>query len=169
MLAYLRNAFIVLLSYFLSKKTVARLFRYWHGRHFSALDDQVSDTTLEELLDAMKLGLRLFPDWRRRIEGFHGTLVFAAKSAATPKREGVQATAIFDGQRMKVLRTGADRFNAKVTFSEPLALFQFILSRNHDIVDALLKNAVETKGNLNYVYRFGFLVMEMTRWMRAIA
>lgn len=169
MLAYLRNALIVFLSYFLSKKTVARLFRYWHGRHFNTLDDQVSDTTLEELLDAMKLGLRLFPDWRQRIQGFHGTLVFEAKSAANPKRKGVQATAMFDGQRMQVLRTGADRFNAKVTFSDPLELFRFIMSRNHDIVDSLLKNAVETKGNLNYVYRFGFLVMEMTRWMRAIA
>lgn len=169
MLTYLRNFLITLFSYVLSKKRIARLFRHWHGRHFNSLDENVSDTTLEGLLGAMELGIRLFPDWRARVQGFQGTIVFAAKSAENPKLEPVQATAIFDGKGMTFLHTGTDTFSAKVTFSDPMALFSFILSREHDIVEGLLKNAVETKGNLNYVYRFGFVVMEMTRWMRAIA
>jgi hypothetical protein len=169
MLTYLRNLLISLLSHVLPARTLARLFRRWHGQHFDMLDEKVSDTTLEGLLGAMEVGIKLFPAWRERVQGFRGTLVFTAKSATNPKREPVQATAIFDGKGMVVRREGAASFNAKVTFSDPLALFSFLLSREHDIGEALLKNAVETKGNLNYVYRFGFLVMEMTRWMRAIA
>jgi hypothetical protein len=169
MLTYLRNLLISLLSYLLSQKTLGRLFRRWHGRHFDRLDEKVSDTTLEGLLGAMEVGVKIFPAWRERVRGFRGTIVFTAKSTTNPKREPVHATAIFDGKGMVVRREGATAFNAKVTFSDPLALFSFLLSREHDISEALLKNAVETKGNLNYVYRFGFLVMEMTRWMRAIA
>jgi len=169
MLTYLRNILLSVLSHVLPNRALARLFRWWHGRHFNDLDGSVSDKTLEGLLTAMELGFRFVPHWGERIRGFSGTLVFAARSASDPRRKPVQATAIFDGGRMTVLHEAADSCDARVTFSSPEALFSFIMSRSHDIVEALLTNSVETEGNLNYVYRFGFLVTEMTRWMRISA
>jgi hypothetical protein len=165
MLTYLRNLLLFVLSKALPERLLKRLFRRWHGRHFDALDAEVSDKTLEGLLVAMDLGFHLFPAWRRHIQGFKGAIVFTAKSLADGKTR-VQATAIFDGRHMKVDRKAVEAPTAEVIFTSPLALFSFILSRSPDIVEALLANAVETKGNLNYVYRFGFLFMEMTRWLR---
>jgi hypothetical protein len=165
MLAYLLNLLISVLSKILPDKLLNWLFRRWHGRWFDRLDAEVSDEVLEGLLCAMEWGFRLFPGWREHIQGFRGTIVFIAKSPSNGK-PGVQATAIFDGRHMTVSRKAVSSPTAEVVFATPFALFSFILSRSHDIVDALLANAVETKGNLNYVYRFGFLVMEMTRWLR---
>jgi hypothetical protein len=169
MLVKLRDALIVFFSTLLPKGVVKWLFRCWHGRRFNKLDGEVSDQVLEQLLKAMAWGFRLVPHWRDEIKGFRGTIVFAAKAVSGSNREPVQATAVFDGQRMTVLQKAVESFDAKVTFSNAGALFSFILSRSHDVVDSLLKNAVETKGNINYVYRFGFLVMEMTRWTRGLA
>lgn len=168
MLAYLRDKLIAVFSFIVPTWLATFLFRCWHGRRFDIFDAKVSDKALEGLLHAMAWGILLFPDWRKRMQGFQGTLVFAARASQDPKREPVQATAKFDGKRMIVLKEAAKSFDVKVTFSEPLELFRFVASRKHDIVEALLKNAVDTQGNINYVYRFGFLVMEMTRWMRAV-
>ncbi len=168
MLAYLRDKLIAILSAIVPTRVMTFLFRFLRGRRFQVFDAKVSDKSLEGLLNAMAWGILLFPDWRRRMQGFRGTLVFAARASQDPKREPVQATAEFDGKRMIVRKEAAKSFDVKVTFSEPLELFRFVASRKHDIVEALLKNAVDTQGNLNYVYRFGFLVMEMTRWMRVV-
>ncbi len=165
MLTYLRNILIAALSRVLPGGWSAAIFRWWHGRLFDEIDGKATNATLQAMLFAMEWGLRLVPHWRKRIQGFKGTIVFAAKSPADEKREVVQATAVFDGQQMKVLRDEVGSFDVKVAFSDPNALFAFLMSRNHDIVDALLTNSVETTGNLNYVYRFGFLAIEMTRWL----
>jgi hypothetical protein len=168
MLTYLRNFLLFTLSKVLPQRLLNWLFRRWHGRRFDALDAEVSDKTLDGLLVAMDWAFRLFPTWRKHIQGFEGTIVFTAKSPLDGKI-GVQATAIFDGRHMTVRHEAVRSPTAEVIFANPLALFSFIMSRTPDIVDALLANALETKGNLNYVYRFGFLFMEVTRWLRTPA
>jgi hypothetical protein len=168
MLTYLRDLLTTLLSKLLPASILMWLFRWWHGRCFNEMDGKATDATLEALLTAMQWGYRLFPAWRSRIQGFQGTIVFAAKSPSDGA-DVVHATAVFDGSRMKALCRAADSFDVKVTFRDPGSLFAFLMSRNHDIADALLTNSIDTAGNLNYVYRFGFLAMEMTRSLRALA
>jgi hypothetical protein len=39
----------------------------------------------------------------------------------------------------------------------------FLLSKNQDILDSVLANTVEVDGNLNYIYKFGFMVRDLIR------
>ena len=39
----------------------------------------------------------------------------------------------------------------------------FLFSRDQDILDSLLANDVELDGNLNYIYKFGFMARDLGR------
>jgi hypothetical protein len=53
--------------------------------------------------------------------------------------------------------------DVQVTFTNAKALWSFLLSENQDVLNSILENTVEVEGNLNYLYRFGFLAKELTR------
>jgi len=62
---------------------------------------------------------------------------------------------------MTVLDTLADPCTVKVTFSDVKALRGFLFSGNQDILNSLLTNDVSVSGNLNYIYKFGFMVRDL--------
>jgi len=54
-------------------------------------------------------------------------------------------------------------WNVRVTFRNAEGLRAFLLSKNQDILDSILRNDVEVDGNLNYIYKLGFMARELTR------
>ena len=44
-----------------------------------------------------------------------------------------------------------------VTFKNADALMRFLLAEKKDILQSLLNNEVQIAGNLNYLYKFGFM------------
>ena len=64
---------------------------------------------------------------------------------------------------MKVYVKQKNGWNVKVTFKDAPSLKQFLFSRNQDILDSLLTNTVEVDGNLNYLYKFGFMSRDLMR------
>jgi hypothetical protein len=62
---------------------------------------------------------------------------------------------------MTVHAEAIDDWDVKVTFKDAAALRAYLFSRNQDILDSILKNDVEVDGNLNYIYRFGFLARDL--------
>ncbi len=50
-----------------------------------------------------------------------------------------------------------------MTFRNPVALRDFLFSKNQDVLQSLLKNEVTVEGNLNYLYKFGFMAKDLMR------
>ncbi len=73
------------------------------------------------------------------------------------------AAATFKDGDMKVHEEAVDDWNVCITFKDAAALNAFIFSRDQDILDSLLANDVEVDGNLNYVYKFGFMARDLGR------
>jgi hypothetical protein len=48
-----------------------------------------------------------------------------------------------------------------VTFKDPAALRRFLFSRDQDVLARILANEIAVDGNLNYVYKFGFMVRDL--------
>lgn len=117
----------------------------------------MTDAFMETLLRAMEVAFMVSGNYRRNIDGFRATYVFRTDDGR------IGATAQFDGGRMHVRSTAEARYDACISFKDARALWAFLLSGNQDILDSLLANAVEVDGNLNYVYRFGFLARDLTR------
>lgn len=130
--------------------------RLWQRHVIRELGGTVTDGFLELLLRAMGFAFELSPAYRRNIEGFEGVLLFTAG-------DGVAASATFQNGQMTMGHEHIDHPNAQIAFRDPAALRAYLLSGGQDILQAILENKVETKGNLNYIYRFGFLARDLAR------
>ena len=116
---------------------------------------KVTDTFLESLLNGMDLAFSLSKGYRRNIRDFEGRYLFRTAD------DIVAAAAIFKHGDMEVYREAIDDWDVRVTFKDADALNAFIFSRDQDILDSLLANDVEVDGNLNYIYKFGFMARDL--------
>lgn len=128
---------------------------------------EVTDEFLELLLIVMKfafsidkaldLSLSPFEGYRKNIEGFRGSYLFMTSDNL------VSASAIFANGDMKVEDDPIDDWDVRVTFKDASSLRVFLFSKDQDILNSLLENKVEVDGNLNYIYKFGFMARDLGR------
>ena len=122
------------------------------------LPGEVTDKFLELLLGGMDLAFLVWPGYSKNIEGFKGRYLFRTADNL------VAAAVIFENGDMKVDREpedDPDKWDVRVTFKDAAALRDFMFSRDQDILNSLLKNDVELDGNLNYIYKFGFMARDL--------
>jgi hypothetical protein len=121
------------------------------------LQGEVTDEFLEVLLHGMKLAFTLSGDYRRNLRGFRGAYVFRTADGA------VTVSARFADGEMHVDGGALPDWDVRVTFVTPQALWSFLLSKDQDILNSILRDEVEVEGNLNYVYKLGYMARELVR------
>jgi len=121
------------------------------------LEGTVTDKFLELLLDGMKLAFAFSRDYRRNLRGFRGGYVFRTADRS------VAVSATFEDGAMHVHAEELPEWNVRVTFENPQALRSFLLSRDQDILNSILRDEVEVEGNLNYVYKLGHMARELVQ------
>lgn len=122
-----------------------------------ALAGAATDKAVEVLLYAMDIAFILLASYRRHLRGFQGSYVLQ-----TADRR-VAASALFRNQTMSVRRDGIPSPTVTITFKSAQALRRFLSSSDPDILQSLLTNDVEVDGNVNYVYKLGFMARDLTR------
>ncbi|MFH0821274.1 MAG: hypothetical protein V2B18_00855 [Pseudomonadota bacterium] len=139
-----------------------------------ALDDlvnlvrgNIADWTLDQLLRAMSLAFELsrnrmvlllcpnLKGYDENIRDFTGGYVFGSKDGL------VCVSAIFKNDRMEVKGVESADWNVKVMFEDVQAFWKFLLAGGNDIFDSIMENDVEAYGNLNYLYKFGFMAKDL--------
>ncbi len=130
-----------------------------HRRLCAPLAEQlygkVTDEFLEALLRGMDLSFCLSKGYRQNIEGFDGTYVFKTDDGR------VGCSAVFSGGDMEIDSQTRSPYDVRVSFKDARALWRFLLAENQDILDSILANDVDVDGNLNYIYKFGFLARDL--------
>jgi hypothetical protein len=133
------------------------------------LSGNMAHWTLKELLDAMSLAfeasrksvvLLFFPGlkgFHENIRDFTGSYVFGTKDGL------VCVSAVFENERMKVKAVENGDWNVKIMFDDVQAFWKFTLAGGNDILDSIMENDVEVYGNLNYLYKFGFMARDLQR------
>ena len=140
-----------------SDRLGALLLRRWARRLRDEIDGELTDAFLELLLDAMDLAFVLVNDYRRNLRGFRGAYAFTTADAR------VATSAVFADETMTVHHDTGKAWNVLVTFKDAAALRRFLLSKDQDVLESLLANEVEVDGNLNYLYKLGFLARDLVR------
>ncbi len=115
----------------------------------------VTDKLLEALLTGMDAAFWLSRGYRRNIKDFQGRYLFATQNG------DVAASAVFKNGDMRVKKDAVDRWDIRVSFTDETALLEFLFSENQDVLNSMLENKVEVEGNLNYLYRFGYLAKDL--------
>lgn len=129
------------------------------------LSKSIADLTLENLLNGMKLAFDAsnsvlgpvfnLDGYHANIDGFNAVYAFATQD------DTVQAAALFENGKMSVKTHAPSEWDLKVTFKNVEAFWKFIFSGGQDILDSLLANDVEVYGNVNYLYKFGFMARDL--------
>jgi hypothetical protein len=117
--------------------------------------DGLTDGFLEALLGSMETAFALSRSYRRNIAGFNAVFVFRTED------DHVGASAVFHGGRMVLERHPRARFDTRITFKDAEGLSHSLLSGSQDILNTMLSSPVRVEGNLNCLYRFGFLSQEL--------
>ena len=156
-LTWIKEQALKALSFFFSDRIADRLTGLFSRRLVEQIRNRATDDFLKLLLRGMAVAFALSRSYRDNIRGFSAKYVFATADGA------VGASARFDGKRMHVNRKAADDWTVRVRFKDAAALRRFLFSKNQDIVDSILKNEVEVDGNINYIYKFGFMARDLER------
>jgi formate C-acetyltransferase len=115
----------------------------------------IGDMLLELLLYAMDMTLAFSKSCQKEIKNFKGKYLFESKDGK------IAASVTFDDGDMKVHHDRIEDYDVRVIFADEVALMEFLFSEDQDILNSLLENKVEVEGNLNYIYRFGYMAKDV--------
>lgn len=118
---------------------------------------EATEAFLVLLLRAMALMFYLSKGYRKNIVGFKGCFVLRTFDGS------VSASVVFEDREMKVFAEERDDWDTRITFADASALRGFIFSPDRDILNAILVGKLESEGNNNHMYRFGFLAQDLAR------
>ena len=135
-----------------------RLSQLWQN-FLQSLETEAAEEFLELLLNAMRLMFAINRDYRDNIRKFTGRYQFNSKDRR------MTIAAVFNNGRMSVKEKIIENPDITVTFRDGRTLFNFLLSPKQDILGSMLRQDVQTDGNLNYLYRFGFLAKRLQLMM----
>lgn len=157
MLRKLKRGVLRLLSFLFPGSLAQRMTHWLSDKLMAELHGSCTDNFLELLLRSMETAFCLMKPYRRNIQDFKAKFVFATADGS------VGTTVDFRGGGMKVRENPVQDPTVRVTFTSAEALRKFLFSENQDILDSILENEVALEGNINYVYRFGFLAKDLIR------
>lgn len=116
---------------------------------------EFAEEFLQMLLTLMQVVFVLNHEYRRNIKNFNGRYQFCSE-------DGLKVSAIFHNGRMKVEDDVLiDNPHITITFRDGKTLMNFLISPKQDILGSMLRHDVRTEGNLNYLYKFGFMAKEL--------
>ena len=145
------------LSFVFSDRIANRVTRAFSRRLVEQFRGGATDAMVELLLEGMATAFLLSRSFRDNIRGFSARYVFTTEDGS------VGASARFDGKRMHVEREPVDHWTVRVRFKNADRLRRFLFSKNQDILQSILDNDVEMDGNVNYIFKFGFLARDLER------
>ncbi|MDH3349208.1 MAG: hypothetical protein OEM02_14045 [Desulfobulbaceae bacterium] len=121
----------------------------------------ILDNLLYLLLNAMGLLFLVDKNYRKNIKDFTGSFVICSEDNM------IDVSAIFkkisvpfakqDG--MEVKKTIIDNPTSMVKFKDGKSMVDFLLTGNPDIIAGMLNNQLTVYGNLNYLFKFVYLLM----------
>ena len=96
------------------------------------------------------------PKYRKNLKNFKGVYIFKDR-----KNPDVAVSVIFENERMTVHNGNYNNANVKVEFKDEAALLRLLLSGSIDIIGSILSQDIEVTGNLNYLYKFGYMAIHL--------
>ncbi|MFH1215765.1 MAG: hypothetical protein V1706_04610 [Pseudomonadota bacterium] len=129
------------------------------SRFRNCFESEVAEEFLEVLLNLMRVVFLINPDYRANIKGFTGRYQFRSVDGE------VTMAAVFDNGKMEVGEKLITDPHITVSFRNGRALLDFLISPRQDILGSMLRNDVKTDGNLNYLYKFGYMAKKLQLMM----
>jgi hypothetical protein len=126
-----------------------------HESFTKVIGSKLAVDFLEALLDLMKIAYSLPLGYEKNIANFTGRYQFLDTT-----RDIAVGVNFHDG-RMDVIHGEIEDPHLKITFKDGPTLMKFLLEPKQDVLSAMLHHEVTPDGNLNYLYKFGFMARQL--------
>jgi len=94
---------------------------------------------------------------KKNLAGFEGVYVFSLKGTSEKSKGKKEFSATFRNNNMYVHDGPLEEWDVHITFEDAAGMRAFLFSEDDDMLNAILEDKVRTEGNLNYLYKFGFM------------
>jgi len=148
---------LYLLSHAFSEDMARKMSRVFSKKLVEQVRGQATNDFLIILLRFMDLAFLLNKGYRKNLENFSSRFVFISDDGK------IGVTADFRNGRMSVRSHANEDWTARVTFKDATALRNYLFSQDQDIMESLLANDVRVEGNLNHVFKFGYMAFDLER------
>ncbi len=128
----------------------------------SSVESEIAEEFLQAMLNLMKLVYSLPLKYKENIREFQGRYQFLDRN------RDITMAAIFDNGSMEVIEGVIDNPNITVSFRNGRTLMNYLLAPKQDVLLSMFRHDVQTEGNLNYLYRFGFMARQLQRLLPEI-
>ncbi|HBT88834.1 hypothetical protein [Desulfobacter sp.] len=121
---------------------------------------QALDKLLVVLLNAMGLLFLSNKEYRKNIKDFTGSIAICSEDKKIDVSAVFKKIPVFFSKKdgMEVKRFVVDNPTTTVTFKDGKAMAEFLLAGNPDVIVGMLNNQLSVSGNLNYLFRFVYLL-----------
>lgn len=124
-------------------------------KFINSLESGFVDDSLFVLLELLRLVFIADKDFRKNIDGFSGRYLFNSMD------KKIEVAAIFKDSKLTVENKAIDNTDVTVTFKDVPSLMKFALSKDPNILSAVLDQTIVIDGNLNYIYKFGYMAQHL--------
>ncbi len=136
---------------------LARSFRLDRigGQLADRLGAEATEEVFKLLLHGMELAFCVDAEFRRNLDGFAAGYLFASA-------DGPINVAVTYGKRRMCVREGTlAKPNVRVDFRDYRAVLDFLTQPDPDVLDMMLNQKLTITGNLNYLYKFGYMARHL--------
>ncbi|MBN2528838.1 MAG: hypothetical protein JXR76_20780 [Deltaproteobacteria bacterium] len=138
---------IILIRHFRLKRLATKLKNHVGG--------EATEEGLKLLLRCMALALCVDNEYRKNLKDFNGRYLF------TTKKGPVNVAATCANNKMSVYEKSISDFDVRVDFSDYKAIIDFLIQADVDIIDQMLNQKLSFFGNLNYLYKLGYMTRHL--------
>lgn len=152
----LKKWILKVLSYLFSRRVSTWLARIFSRKWVDALQGKATDLFAEGLFRGLEVAAYLCRDFRNEnLRNFRARYVVVSDDGK------VSVTADFDDGNVDVSTEALEDWTVRIRFKDAAAFRSFLLSDDQDVLNSILEDAVEVDGNLNYVYKLGYMAKDL--------
>ncbi|MBN2717404.1 MAG: hypothetical protein JXX14_16240 [Deltaproteobacteria bacterium] len=120
-----------------------------------ALSAEITEEGFKLLLKGMALFALIDSDFRKNLKDFNGRYLF--KTIDGPINVAVTCR----NGKMSVYEKTLEHYNVRVDFKDYKAVVDFLTDPDLDVLDQMLNQKLKFSGNLNYLYKFGYMARHL--------
>lgn len=133
--------------------------RFRLNRIAKRLEDKLSTEITEEGFKLLLKGMALFfcidKNYRKNLKNFNGRYLFATLDGQ------VNVAVTFADEKMVVYEKTLQHYDVRVDFKDYTAIVEFLTKPDLDILGQMLNQKLDFSGNLNYLYKFGYMTRRL--------
>lgn len=119
------------------------------------LTSEFAEDFLQLMLGLMSMVLMFDHDFRKNINGFEGRYQFRSKDGC------ITVAALFRNNWLEIREEEISNPDITVIFKDGQALMGYLLTPRPDILGSMLRQEVLLDGNLNYLYKLGYMARRL--------